>query len=499
MKESRREFLKKAGGAIGVTTLASQMGYFGMINAFANMRVKAAPQIKKSLVMIFLAGGNDGNNTVVPNHGGTNGYTTYASGRGDLVIPQTSLLGIGVPGLGDFGLHPSLGVLPTIPSNCNSSINSGIHELWGLGRMAIVTNVGTLVKPTTQSQYITDPNHPKPYQLFSHSDQIEQHQSAISNGTDYKGWGGRISEKVTNEGNLPMLTSIAGSQLFITGGPTPLVVSDATTGLNTLFMLDHNGTPYSSIDPAFRGLVNPTATPIPTPAKFVSAANAITNNALLAQAEFSGNYEVTCPDRFPQTSIGQQLKQVARLIKLSEPLPSSHKIYFCQLGGFDTHNSQLIQHSSLLYQLSQAVRAFYDEIDETGLGNTVTTFTMSDFNRTFSPNSNGSSAGSDHAWGNHQFVIGGAVDGGKFYGIDTPNGTPFPTLTVGGVSDIETGPGARGRWIPTTSVQEYAAALARWFGLPASEINNVFPNYLMNFNDPSRCSKLNFLGTPPCI
>ncbi len=497
MKESRREFLKKAGGAIGVTTLASQTGYFGMIDAFAKIRIKASPQIKRSLVMIFLAGGNDGNNTVVPKHSGDNGFSTYAAGRGDLIIPYNNLLDINVPGIGQFGLHPSLGVLPRIPSNCNSSVNNGIHELWDLGKMAIVTNVGTLVKPTTQTQYI-DPAYPKPYQLFSHADQIEQHQSAFSNGTDYKGWGGRISEKVINEGNLPMLTSIAGSQLFITGGANPLVVSDATTGLNTLFMLDHSGTPYSSIDPAFRGLVNPTATPIPTPAKFVTAANAITNNALLAQAEFNGNYEVNCPDRFPQTGIGQQLKQVARLIKLSQSLPSSHKIYFCQLGGFDTHNSQLIQHSSLLYQLSQAVRAFYDEIDETGLGNTVTTFTMSDFNRTFSPNSNGSSAGSDHAWGNHQFVIGGAVDGGKFYGINTPNRTPFPTLTVGGECDIETGPGARGRWIPTTSVQEYAAALARWFGLPASEIDYVFPNYSINFNDPARCGKLNFLGTQSC-
>lgn len=500
MKESRREFLKKAGGAIGITTLASQMGYFGMVNAFANMKVKASPQTHRALVVIFLAGGNDGNNTVVPKHSGANGYDAYAAGRGALVIPPEALKSIQVPGIGEFGLHPSLGGDTNIPTSCSGGNNRGIHELWDLGKMAIVTNVGTLVRPITKTQF-QNGTVPQPFQLFSHADQIEQHQSAISNGTDYKGWGGRISEKMISPYDpLPLLTSVAGSQLFITGGQTPLVVADATTGLETLFLLDHNVNPqYASIGPAFTNLVTPSATPIPPSAAFVGKANSITNSAVLAQEELNEGYEVSCPTRFPNTGLGKQLLQVARLIKLSrETLPDSRKIYFCQLGGFDTHSSQLSQHSSLLFQFSQAVRAFYDEIEYMGASNDVTTFTMSDFNRTFSPNSNGSSAGSDHAWGNHQFVIGGAVDGKKFYGINTPNNTPFPTLVVGGECDTENSPGARGRWIPTTSIQEYAVALARWFGLPESEINYVFPGYSMNFNDPARCSKLNFLGTQPC-
>lgn len=504
MKESRREFLKKAGGAVGMTAFVSQMGYFGMMEALAKNSASAPFTDYKALVLVFLAGGNDGNNTVIPNYYAfeEGGYQAYEYARKGLAIPQNSLQTIYVPRMGhNFGLHPSLG-----SGSIGSQGNSGIYPLWEAGKMAIVTNVGTLVKPTTKVEYLTA-THPKPYQLFSHSDQIEQQQSALSTVTDFKGWGGRISAKMTSSNPsppLPLLTSIAGSQLFITGGPTPLVLSDANTPLNTLLKLDHGdiniNSTYLSIKPAFNSLVTPNPTPSPAPAKFVDAANEITKNALDAQAAIlSGTY--TDPISFPSTGIGQQLRQVARLIRLNQSLNYSlgnRQIFFCQLGGFDTHAYQLTTHASLLLQFSEAVRAFYDAMVDSSISNDVTTFTMSDFNRTLSPNGSGGSGGSDHAWGNHQFVIGGAVSGGNFYGVNTPNGTPFPDLEIGGDFDADSGSGARGRLIPTTSVDEYAVALARWFGLSENDVDYVFPNYSANFKISTRCAQLNFLGTQPC-
>jgi uncharacterized protein (DUF1501 family) len=497
MKESRRQFLKKSVGAMGMTTIAAQMGSFGMMNALANAVAGSERGGYKALVLVFLAGGNDGNNTVVPKHDnipyfGISNYADYAANRGVLAIPRASLIPIIPPSMGlEYGLHPSLGSVP--------NGNDGIADLWEKEKMAIVTNVGTLVHPTTRSDYITSA-HQMPLQLFSHADQVEQQQSAYADGTDYKGWGGRISSIMSpNPDNvLPMMTSIAGSQLFVSGGPTPLVLADGRTPLDSIFKFDHIGSlTIPSMDPAFQALVTPSPSPSSSPAKFVQGANTVTKRALDARASFSANSEVTNPALFPNTGIGKQLLQVARVIKLSRPTTfstglASRQIFFCQLGGFDTHSHQLGAQAGLLSQLSQAVRAFYDEMDEQGAGSEVTTFTMSDFSRTLRPNGTTSSAGTDHAWGNHAFVIGGAVNGGNFYGINNPTGTPFPRLAVDDADDADSGTGASGRWVPTTAVEEYAAVLARWFGLKESFLPSVFPNY-ENFTGSGREGNLGFL------
>lgn len=498
MKESRRQFLKKSGCAMGMATIASQMGYLGMMNAFAQTcSTVAQPSDYKALVLVFLAGGNDGNNMVIPNHGDFiehTGYDSYAAQRGDVAIPQNQLRPIIVPAMAaygntNYGLHPNMGQDPPY----NGSVNPGLHDLWGAGKMAIVTNVGTLVQPTNKTQY-QNSTHPKPRQLFSHSDQIEQQQSAYSNGTDYKGWGGRISCKMspTPDRDLPMMTSIAGSQLFITGGPTPLVVADGS--LNSLFKFDHTGNIVNpAIDQAFKDIV--AITPGATTSKFVKQANSITTRAITASS-FPPNYDIDNPEYFPVTGLGKQLLQVARIIKLSRstilPNPPKRQIFFCQLGGFDTHAYQMSTQASLIYQFSQAVRAFYNEMVHQQISNNVTTFTMSDFSRTFSPNGNGASAGTDHAWANHMFVVGGSVKGGDFYGVNTSNGTPYPTLSVGGDDDEGSFAEARGRWIPTTAVEEYAGVLAEWFGLPGTEMVNVFPNYNNFTLSPTRTGNLKF-------
>ncbi len=164
------------------------------------------------------------------------------------------------------------------------------------------------------------------------------------------------------------------------------------------------------------------------------------------------------------------------MIKKRGDLGVNRQIFYCQLGSFDTHNNQIPNQGKLLVQLSEAVRAFYDELDIQGISNGVTSFTMSDFARTFNPAGTGATVGSDHAWGNHMFVFGGAVNGGDFYGVNTSNGTPYPNLTMNGPDDADSGTNARGRWIPTTSVEQYAATIARWYGLSDEDMPIVFPN-----------------------
>lgn len=483
MKESRREFLRKSGGcALGMVTLATQMQHFGLMSALAQKTGKGgnSPQggeNYKALVLVFMSGGTDGNNMVVPNHNDAtlSNYTAYANLRSNLAIAQGSLLPISVPRMGNltYGLHPSLGPGTT---------NNGIHELWAQQRLAIVTNVGTLVRPTTKAQ-MTQSSHPKPYQLYSHSDQVAQYQTSISNTQAFTGWGGRVSDKLTASSNpnglIPMVTSIAGSQLFTSGQATlPMAINDSNTSLaNVLnpsgFTNSSNGGPARLT--AFNDLRD-----IDLQSNFVAAASHVTELAMQANAALQSPGDTTVT--FPNTSIGRQLRQVARLIKRRTELNVNRQIFYCQIGGFDTHTNQINNQANLLGQFGQAVRSFYDEISAQGAINDVTLFTLSDFSRTMNPAGAGTaSVGSDHAWGNHMFVVGGAVAGGNFYGMNTAtNGTPYPQLVLAGQDDADNGSNARGRWIPTTSVEQYAATLARWFGLAEADMASVFPN-LPNF------------------
>lgn len=479
MNESRREFLKKTGGcALGMVSLATQMQHLGLMSALAQKVDDAEPQggaNYKALVLVFFAGGNDGNNLVIPNHSDStiSNYSVYAAGRGaDLAIPQASLLPITVPRMGGltYGLHPSFGTGAT---------NGGIHPLWEQGKMAIVTNVGTLVRPTTKAQY-TQSSHPKPYQLYSHSDQTAQYQTSISNTQAFTGWGGRVSDRMTAGSNptslIPMITSIAGSQLFTAGQSTlPMAINDSNTLLaNVLnpqgFTSTANGGPARLA--AFNALRS-----IDLQSNYVAAASHVTDLAMQANAALQSPGDTTVT--FPNTGIGRQLRQVARLIKKRNELNVNRQIFYCQIGGFDTHSGQPAQHVNLFGQFSQAVRAFYDELGTVSqnVQNDVTLFTLSDFGRTFQPSGTGTGVGTDHAWGNNMIVVGGSVMGGNFYGMNTAvNGTPFPHLQMGGPDDTDGGSSPRGRWIPTTSVEQYAATMARWFGLPEAEIPNVFPN-----------------------
>ena len=495
MSESRREFLKKSGGcALGMVALATEMHHLGMMSAIAQKTrdfVKNSPTggaNYKALVCVFWSGGNDGNNMVIPNHNDTT-ISNYSVDSGlrstqGLAIAQGSLLPINVPRLGGltYGLHPNLG--PQM-QNGTTIVNNGIHELWGLGKLGIVTNVGTLVQPLTKAQYQSS-LFKKPYQLFSHSDQVAQAQTSISNTQAFTGWGGRVSDNMTTPNNpnglVPMITSISGAQLFTSGLSTlPMAIADSNTPLANVLNPAGFGSPPSGSNLARLNAFNALRQQ-DLSSSYIAAASHVTDLAMQANSALATAQDVTTT--FPNTSIGRQLKQVARLIKDRFDLNINRQIFFVQIGGFDTHTNQITTQSNLFTQLAQAMRSFWDELVVQGIQDSVTTFTLSDFCRTMNPAGSGGSVGSDHAWGNHMLVMGGSVNGGDFYGNLRPDSTGnyYPTLTLGGPDDVDTGTNARGRWIPTTSVDQYAAVLSRWFGLSqdTTTLATVFPN-LGNF------------------
>ncbi len=486
MTQTRRDFLRKTACALSMTTLATQFPHFGLMSALAQKSIRQPPidapsesaDTYKALVLVFFQGGNDGNNMVIPIHSDASisNYSAYSAARSSqsLAIPQAQLLPISVPKMSglNYGLHPGLGTV-------TGGINNGIHELWAQQKLAVVPNCGNIVKPTTKSQYQTS-SFPKPYQLFSHSDQVAQFQAGFSGTASFTGWGGRISDKMTGGSNVsglvPMVTSINGAQLFTSGQTTlPMAIADSSTALSSV--LNPAGYTSSTTNQARLTAFNQLRTQ-DLNAKYIAAASHVTDLAMQANSALATANEVTVT--FPNTSIGRQLKQVARLIKKRTDLSVTRQIFYCQVGSFDTHNNQLTTQATLLSQFSQAARAFYDEMTAQAMQNNVTTFTLSDFARTFNPAGAGASVGTDHAWGNHMMVLGGAVLGGDFYGVNASNGTPFPTLTMNGPDDSDSGSGARGRWIPTTSVDQYAATLANWFGLAPGDFGSVFPN-LANF------------------
>lgn len=493
MTDSRREFLKKSGCALGMAALATQMRHLGMMEAMAQKAIDALPEggeNYKALVVVFWSGGNDGNNIVVPNHNDAtiSNYTAYANLRSaaGLALAQNTLLPISVPRLGglSYGFHPSFGTV-------TGGVNNGIHELWAQQKMAIVTNCGTLIRPMTRTQY-QNGTVPKPYQLFSHSDQVAQYQTAISNTQAFTGWGGRISDRLTSiqnpNGLIPMITSISGAQLFTAGQSTlPMAIAQANnTGTPNLGnVLAPQGFNTTTTSQARLTAFNQLRT-VDLDSNYVAAASHVTDLAIQANAALQTPIELVVAP-FPNSSIGLQLKQVARLIRKRLDLNTNRQIFFCQIGGFDTHNGQLNQQTNLISQFSQAARAFYDDMVSAGVQNDVTLFTLSDFGRTMNPAGSGTTVGSDHAWGNHMIVIGGSVLGGDFYGSTRPDGTGnyYPTLVQGGPDDTDGGTAPRGRWIPTTSVDQYANTLARWFGLPQDTptLTSVFPN-IGNFTTP---------------
>jgi uncharacterized protein (DUF1501 family) len=445
----RRKLIKNCccGAAMG---LAASFSRFGMVNAWAQ-----AGTDYKALVCVFLFGGNDSNNLIVPF--GNQAYAQYAAIRGGLALPQNSLLPIQSQSVGaPFGFHPQLGDLQTLYNQKN---------------LAVLANVGTLARPVTRAQ-VLDGTGIVPANLFSHSDQQAQWQSSRVDGFSETGWGGRVADKVqplNSTAMFPSLVSVYGSTMFVDGvSARSAAVNPGQLGGLDGFPNDPNDVRYLAMQQL---LTFDTGLALVQTASSTMA-NAFRDNKTLTDALKSAP-GLTTP--FPTSDIGQQLLQVAKIIQVRSALGLKRQIFFVAMDGFDTHSDQLVNQQTLYGYLSPALNAFYQSTVELNLASQVTAFTLSDFGRTFLPASN---AGTDHAWGSHHIIMGGAVKGGDIYGT-------FPTLALKGPDDG----GEEGRWIPTTSLDQYGATVASWFGVRDADLNSVFPN-LANFSTP----KLTFLG-----
>lgn len=419
---------------------------FAQVNALAQSNCTSDYKV---LVCIFLFGGNDGNNMIVPvttPSNPNNSYAAYAALRKGIALPSNSLIPVGTPAGDTYGFHANLVELASI---------------YASQRLAVLANVGTLVQPLTRAQYRA-PGAVTPNNLFSHLDQQQQWQSSIARGIALTGWGGRaadVMQSCNTPSAFPTVTSVGGTTLLTIGAQS----NPATFAPNAPIGLRGSGSNTGARDAAFQQLLT-----FDNGLKLVQAANAITaaglNNANQLAAAMSGAPPMATT--FPSTSIGSQLQQVAKIIQVRSRLNVHRQIFFAFLGGFDTHNSQVHDQAALFAQLSPAMSAFYNATVELGVFQSVTTFTESDFGRTLQPSSG---AGTDHAWGSHHMIMGGAVQGGRVYGS-------FPTLALQGPDDAA----SRGSWIPSTATDQYAATLASWFGVNTSSLPFLFPN-LSNF------------------
>lgn len=448
---TRREFMKAALTSAGA---AGALGKFGEMSALASPSAQY-----QALVCIFLAGGNDSHNMVVPITTAKQSYALYAQGRQSLALPQSSLLAV-KNGSDSYGLHPNM---------------PEIQALYNNGNAAILANVGMLVQPTTKALFQSNNLAVLPSQLFSHSDQVNQWQAAIPNGTANTGWGGRVEDNLLAQYNgaatFSPVTSTSGCGLFCTGQQTYA----ATVPVGGASLLQGATTP--SRLSAVQQLMT-----FDNGLKLVQAANANFNRGVgFSQALSTALATATVNTPFPTSMLGSQLQTVAKVMSVRAALGIRRQVFFCQLGGFDTHGAQASQQDPLLQQLSQAIGQFYMAMQEVGTDKNTVTFTASEFGRTLQPNGN---AGTDHAWGSHHLVVGtntaagGPLYGGQFYG-------QFPSLALGGSDDAN----SRGTMVPTTSVDQYSATMALWFGVNPTYIPGIFP-YVSNFG----ASNLGFLN-----
>ena len=459
MAITRRDFLRSTACGLGSMALASSIDTFSVVHALT----PAAATDYKALVCIFLNGGNDGNNMFISldQYDGSagslvEGYSNVRNTAG-LAIAKANLLPVSPVSGGSYGFHPNM---------------PEMQNLFNQGKLAVLCNNGPLVEPLTRTTYQNGAGK-KPLQLFSHSDQVGLFQTAIANTVSQTGWGGRLADKtqgLNGSATFPSNISIAGINLLLSGVDTrQLAVADSNTTLANVLQLTMSGTTSEQASRLvsfneLRGFDNEF--------KLVKAASDIRSSSLQTDNAL-GSVNPTLTTVFPNTTLGRQLKQVALLIKAStDPIAGinmKRQIFFTQLGGFDTHSAEIGGQGGLLTQVSQAINAFYAATVELGVQNNVTTFTMSDFGRTLQPAGTGVNAvGTDHAWGNHQLIVGGAVLGHTLYGT-------YPTLVLGGPDDTDGGSNPRGRWIPTTSVEQYAATLATWYGLSSADLSVVFP------------------------
>ena len=491
LHQDRRRFMKMMSAAAATPMMGSLMQAAYAAGPFNDYR---------ALVCVFLFGGNDSQNMIIPLNPGVGGeYEKYAAGRGNLAIPAASAIPVsaGISGR-TFGFHPSL---------------PNLANIFNIDRkLACVNNVSVLLQPTTKTQYQAGTNLPP--QLFSHSDMQSHWQTGRADQPALSGWGGRLGDLIESaNGTSEVSVSItaAGQNLFQKGdsavsyavsgwgGPKSTIVRrlrsyrdwdnySATRPKpqlafeNQLYLLRANALEDQWGDAATRALIT---------SEYVNGAlyNLDASNNPIKDASGNVSEKFAINPAPPTTYVDStgvtktnrlagQLRSVASMIAARDSLGVKRQIFFVSLGGFDNHGDQFKGsnnattpilsglHSDLLKQLDQALAWFYNWTVSQGIANNVTSFTASDFGRTLTSNGQGS----DHGWGGHHFALGGAVGGGTFYGGPSAN-KEFPIVALGSVNEV-----GQGRLLPTTSVEEYGATFAKWMGASAGELNTVFPN-----------------------
>ena len=453
MQANRREFMRKA---LGGAALCSSWGSLQLMSAAANAQSRGFPDYK-ALVCVFLHGGNDSFNTIVPHN--TALYNTYRNTRPAMALAQADIaanaltplaISPGLPGGlpsdgGSYGLHPAMPEL---------------RQLFNTERAAIIANVGTLLVPITQQQYLAG-TRPVPPQLFSHDDQANFWQTSRPDNANADGWGGRMADLMhsTNPNQqLPMAISLSSQSLFQRGSVVDQYVMGADGAERIGYLGDYQNELGTQ---TFNALIADG-----TQSHMFERAYARATRRSIQTYQMLGTALASPPvwsTPFPSSSIGKQLQQVANIISArgSTSLNMKRQVFFVSLGGFDTHDDQLEVHTTILGALSQALNAFYAATVQMGVANSVTSFTASDFGRTLSTNGDGT----DHGWGGHHFVLGGAVRGRRFYG-------QMPSLLQNGNPNDA----GYGQIIPTTGVDPYSATLASWFGLSQTGIADIFPS-----------------------
>ncbi len=439
---SRRAFLQRA----SALSLAGSAAPWAInLAAIGEAAAAGTPADYKALVCVFLYGGNDYGNTLVPYD--TPSYNLYQGMRPTLAYSQAALAPtvlaptIALPGARQYALAPELA--PLLP-------------LFTANRMGVMLNVGTLIQPTTKAQY-TNGSVPLPPKLFSHNDQQSVWQSQAPEGAA-SGWGGRMGDLfVAGNGSATFTcVNVSGNAVYLSGN-TAVQYQVSTTGPVAFAGIAAPLFGSAACSTALQSLVTAPRTHLFEAEYTRVAKRSIDAGAVLTSA-LAGAPAITTP--FPAgNALADQLKFVARMISTAATTSTKRQVFFVSIGGFDTHDGLAAIHPGLLTTVSSALAAFYQATVELGVASQVTTFTASDFGRTLTADD-----GSDHGWGSMHFMLGGAVNGGRFYGT-------APIVANGGPDDV-----GQGRLLPSTGVDQYAATLGKWFGISDTDLLTVLPN-----------------------
>jgi uncharacterized protein (DUF1501 family) len=456
------------------------MSSISMANMMLNLRLassaaaQSAPTDRKTLVCIFLSGGMDSFNVLVPRDDAR--YANYATSRGNLALDKASLKMLNQISGSDgnlYGLHP----------NC-----SGFQELFnGIGgdtakrRLAMISNIGTLIQPTTKAQYVAG-NSPLPRALFSHADQIDQWQTSVPQGmAQVSGWFGRAADILhgsANSGGSAMNISLSGNNLIQVGNNTQQFVITDSGALALSQPTDSNpANPGAWKNSGHRSLLAQHYSNL-----MQESYSQLTKTSMDLQESFQTIFQAYDSSAinalFPDTYFGGQMKAVAKTIAIRQSLGLHRQTIFLTLGGWDHHDELLRNQAGMLTLLSGGLTGFQKALEALGLQNDVITFTASDFARTLRSNGRGT----DHAWGGNNFVMGGPVQGGKIYGT-------FPDVTLDSNDDV----GYGGRMMPTTSVDQFFGELLRWFGVGSTDLSYVLPNITNFYSVNSSTLPIGFL------